>query len=1276
MSLKNKISQCMVKDRHWLRKKLSDRLKPSDLDEVKEKIELSIKFAECRKLNIPKIEYNESLPITEFSEKIKNTIQNNQVTIIAGDTGSGKTTQIPKICIEAGRGVFGKIAHTQPRRIAARSVAHRIAQELGEPLGKAAGFKVRFAEQVNDDSYIKVITDGILLSELVTDPWLNEYDTIIIDEAHERSLNIDFLLGIIKGKLLKRKDLKVIITSATIDPISFSKFFNNAPVIEIPGRTYPVDVQYLEEEEKFEFDDKILHAIDRLPDRGDILVFLSGEGEIYQVMEMLNKKQLPNTQVMPLFSRLNWQQQQLIFKPSNKRKIILSTNIAETSITVSGIKYVIDLGTARVSRYNYRSRMQRLPIERISKASAKQRAGRCGRTEPGICIRLYSRDDFDSREDFNEPEITRTNLATIILTMLGMKLGDIEEFPFMLAPQSKVVKDGIRLLQQIQAITKDKKITRIGRDILNFPLDPQLGVMLYHAKQYGCLKDVLVLVSALSIGDVRDRPKEKQEAADLAHMKFITDSSDFSSILKIWDWGQDVKSKTSNNKLKKECRDNYISYQRFVEWSDVHQQLVDTCKDIKWTIKQEQRDDSLIHTAILHGLFNNIGNLNPELTYTGANNKRFLIFPGSSLKKKKPKWIVANDIVETSNVYARTVAKIEPEWIVKTCSHLIKYNYASPFWDDKGGRVVAKEQASIFGLHLYKDKNINYERVDKLIAKKIMILHMLVRGECSEIGKRDFYRHNCGLINEVLELERRQRKEGVYLIDEEDLVEIYSSLMPDSITNRVKFMKWIKFNESRLRINKDSLFKELPKEDEIKNKYPSFLELKGIKYNLEYEFNPSSDLDGVTILIPANDVFKIEDSALTWGVPGNLQERVYFLLKSLPKSVRVDINPIQVLADAIYKRMISNEQKNISIIEAIKNEVFNIKGADIPLSRWRDVELPNHLKMKIAIIDDSNRIISRGDNLDRLRSELKKVNSNIPSPSIVKANDISNNKKRNKVVNVSYERWSFDDIDKPIVDATDNVTLTKHIRLKRAKEEGKVILEGHLNPDDEKLEHNICVAILMQGHDEKTTKYLIKQVDKKHKLVIDSFDRSLIKKIVTALYLSEFVEYEDIVLTKEAFLRLCGNTSDRFILTFNNVVAMLASALSVLREVKSKVALINSKEYQLSLSDIDKQLSMLFSTDFIYKAPVTFLCRYPVYLKALLKRLEKIGANTKFDLQQSKDLGKYMNVIMKYDSFREGDISDLRFDIEELRVSLFAQELKTIKKVSYKRLDNILAKLV
>ena len=728
------------------------------LEQLREEIEQSVARAQSRKQNLPVIAYPENLPIAQKNELIKKTILENQVTVLCGETGSGKTTQLPKICLDIGLGIRGKIGHTQPRRLAARAVSQRIAEELDTELGKEVGFKVRFSDRSNDSSYIKLMTDGILLAECNHDPYLNQYDTIIIDEAHERSLNIDFLLGYLKRLIKKRKDLKVIITSATIDPDRFSKHFNNAPVINVSGRTYPVEVLYrpyqsTEDDSSRTLQDGIIDAVNELStiDRGDILVFLSGERDIRETADALAKeagnRALDNTEVLPLLARLSNAEQNRIFHPSNKRRIVLATNVAETSLTVPGIKYVIDSGVARISRYSWRSKIQRLPIEKISRASADQRKGRCGRVSEGICIRLYDEDDYDLRDEFTAPEIQRTNLAAVILQMENLRLGHIDDFPFVEPPEDRLINDGYKLLYELGAIDARHEITKIGKHLGHFPIDPKLARMLLQAKNENALREVLVIVSALATQDPRERPLDKQQAADEKHAAFTDKASDFIFYTSLWDAYHAEKKELSGNQLRKWCKKNFISWMRMREWIDTYNQIKQMLSNLKLTLNSTSASYEQVHRSLLIGLLANIGFKDEGKEYLGARSKKFNVFPGSVLFKSTPKWIMAAEIVETSRVYARTNAKIDVAWIEDKARHLLKYHYSNPHWEKKRTQVVALEQATLYGLVIHADKKVSYARINPAEAKEIFIRSALIEGDFDCRAK--FYIHNQELLKEL-----------------------------------------------------------------------------------------------------------------------------------------------------------------------------------------------------------------------------------------------------------------------------------------------------------------------------------------------------------------------------------------------------------------------------------------------------------------------------------------------------------------------------------------------
>ncbi|MFC1749538.1 ATP-dependent RNA helicase HrpA, partial [Pseudomonadota bacterium] len=723
----------MLADRHRLQQKLK-RLKgkenPSALEKLAAEIETSKRKLEQRLANIPSPNYPEELPVSERRQEILEAIQNNQVVIVAGETGSGKTTQLPKICLEAGRGVAGMIGHTQPRRIAARSVATRIAEELQTPMGQAVGYKVRFSDHTRPESYVKLMTDGILLAESQADRFLNQYDTLIIDEAHERSLNIDFLLGYLKQLLLKRPELKLVITSATIDTERFAKHFDGAPVIEVSGRTYPVDTRYRpllrddEDEQDRDIQQGIRDAVDELAREGlgDVLIFLPGEREIRETAESLRKHHPPHTEILPLYARLSASEQNRIFQSHKGRRIVLATNVAETSLTVPGIRYVIDPGLARMSRYSHRTKVQRLPIEKVSQASANQRAGRCGRVGPGICIRLYSEEDFVSRPAFSDPEIKRSNLASVILQMKALRLGDIEHFPFVEAPDNKMITDGYKLLEELGAVKK-QQLTEIGRQLARLPVDPRVARMVFAAQAEGCLRELLVIASALSVQEPRERPHEKQQAADEKHKQFADKESDFLAYLKLWDEYHEQAQHLSNNKLRRWCKDNFISYLRMREWHDVHVQLKNMAREHKWRLNEQDADYASIHKALLTGLLGNIANRSEskDFDYNGARTIKLFIFPGSSLAKKKPKWIMAAELVETSRMFARLVAKIEPEWIEQVAGDLCKRSYFEPHWEKKPAAVIAYERLTLYGLIINPKRRVHYSRIDAVEARELFI---------------------------------------------------------------------------------------------------------------------------------------------------------------------------------------------------------------------------------------------------------------------------------------------------------------------------------------------------------------------------------------------------------------------------------------------------------------------------------------------------------------------------------------------------------------------------
>ncbi len=920
-ALRRRLSACMNLDARRLSsrlhgvKKLPEGKQAAVLETIATDLDAAQARYQSRLAGVPKVTYPDNLPVSQKQAEIAKAIEEHQVVIIAGETGSGKTTQIPKICLALGRGVKGFIGHTQPRRLAARTVAARIAEEMESELGHYVGYKVRFTDQVSEQTHIKLMTDGILLAEIQNDRMLTQYDTIIIDEAHERSLNIDFILGYLKQLLPRRPDLKVIITSATIDPQRFSRHFNKAPVIEVSGRTYPVEVRYrplfvdkkggdknegLEERDELQ---GIFDAVEELAREGlgDILIFMNGEREIRDTADALRKLNLRDTEVLPLYARLSNAEQNKVFQPHAGRRIVLATNVAETSLTVPGIRYVIDPGTARISRYSWRTKVQRLPIEPVSQASANQRKGRCGRVADGICIRLYSEEDFNSRPAFTDPEILRTNLASVILQMLALGLGNMEAFPFVEPPESRHIKDGLTLLKELEAVrelpaTGDREaklqLTETGRQLSRIPLDPRLAKMVISAAQTGCLSEVMVITSALSIQDPRERPMEKKQAADEQHRRFEDKDSDFLAFVNLWNYLKEQQDALGSNPFRRMCQKEFLSYLRVREWQDIHFQLRQTVKELGFKANHEPADFKTVHCALLTGLLSHIGNKDLEKPeFLGARNGRFHLFPASGLFKKPPKWVMAAELVETSRLYARINAKIEPEWVEPLAGHLIKLHHSDPHWSKKNGAVMAKEKVTLYGLTLVNERTINFSRIDPALCRELFIRRALVEGDFET--RHRFFSDNRKLLAEVEALEHKSRRRDI-LVDDEDLFRFYDARLPEEVISTRHFDKWWKEAQKQdaelLNFEKEMLMKgDAAHISDLD--YPNFWQQGRLKLKLTYQFEPGEAADGVTLHIPLPLLNQVEVKGFEWLIPGLRHELLVALIKSMPKPMRKNFVP-------------------------------------------------------------------------------------------------------------------------------------------------------------------------------------------------------------------------------------------------------------------------------------------------------------------------------------------------------------------------------------------------
>ena len=1263
--------------------------KAAQITRLKERIEKSISVVEDRKKKRPTIVYPDDLPIAQKSELIKKTIEENQVTILCGETGSGKTTQLPKICLDIGLGIRGKIAHTQPRRLAARAVSQRIAEELNTELGNEVGFKVRFSDQSNDNSYIKLMTDGILLAECNHDPFLNQYDTVIIDEAHERSLNIDFLIGYLKRLIKKRKDLKIIITSATIDPERFSKHFSDAPIINVSGRTYPVEVRYRpyqsadnvagenRGENKKDLQQGIVDAVNELSkiDRGDILVFLSGERDIRETADALSKEKgnrfLDNTEVLPLLARLSNAEQNRIFHSSNKRRIILATNVAETSLTVPGIKYVIDSGVARISRYSWRSKIQRLPIEKISQASANQRKGRCGRVSSGVCIRLYDEDDFDQRDEFTEPEIKRTNLAAVILQMENLRLGHIDDFPFVEPPEDRLINDGYKLLFELGAIDEQHQLTKTGKQIAHFPIDPKLARILLEANNENALAEVLIIVSALATQDPRERPLDKQQASDEKHLVFKDKASDFIFYLNLWLAYHAEKKEVSNNQLRKWCKKNYISWMRMREWIDTHSQIKRMLLSLKLKLNTTSASYDQIHQSLLIGLLANIGYKDEGKEYLAARSKKFHIFPGSVLFKTSPKWIMAAEVIETSRVYARTNAKIDVAWIEGKASHLLKRHYSNPHWEKKRSQVVAHEQSSLYGLIINADKKVNYARINIVEAKEIFIRGALVEGdfEC----KAAFFVHNRKLFNELAALEAKSRRHDV-IVDDDVLYDFYQQYLPDTINSGATLDKWLRSNKE----NGKKLFlknKDLMRNDATivsNDLFPDYLAMsddkEGSKFPIEYHFDPTNHCDGITLVTPIAGVKAINPQRCEWLIPGLLQEKIIALIKSLPKPLRKNFVPAPNFAEACVEALVPSDT---ALCAAVANHLKKITGVQVPYDAWHSSDVPQHLLMNFRVLDIDGETIEEGRDLQFIKERLLDFSSESSPVAAIHVDEKM--EQENTFDRDNVTAVTLDDLKDTIEINLQGVLIKaypglvcqgKQINLRALETRKKAQVETH------KALRQLFINALTDQ-----VKHLKRSIPDFQNLCLkykdfgscDDLKRDIINNTIDDVFLVDCIntgeEFEDRLQKGKSDLH---EKAERW----SQLITKILDEYRQLKKVMQK-----STISQLDVvTDIQIQLSCLFENNFITTIDAEWLQQYPRYLLAINKRFEKSKTNAARDRQLRLDFSflweEYVKrkALLDKQHIESEQLDYYRWMLEEYRVSLFAQEIKTKFPVSEKRL--------
>jgi len=1268
--LRKALQGCMRADYHRLAnrlKRLAKQPTPAAQAKLADAIEHSRQQRLARQQNLPTISFPESLPVSEKRTEIAAAIKAHQIVLVCGETGSGKTTQLPKILLELGRGIDGLIGHTQPRRLAARAVASRIAEELKTELGSKVGYKVRFTDKVSPQSYLKVMTDGILLAEIQRDRWLNQYDTLIIDEAHERSLNIDFLLGYLKQLLRRRRDLKLIITSATIDAERIAAHFDNAPIVTVSGRSYPVELRYAPltsadaDSDDLSLSEGIEAAIDELQQagRGDILVFLPGEREIHEVSHALRHRR-EQMDILPLYARLSARDQQRIFHPGGRTRVILSTNVAETSLTVPGIRYVIDAGLARISRYSWRAKIQRLPIEKISQASANQRAGRCGRTAPGICIRLYDEEDFGNRPEFTDPEILRTNLAAVILQMASLKLGDVAQFPFIDKPDGRLIRDGYQLLGELQAVDKHHSLTTIGRQLSRLPIDPRLGRMLLAADKHGCVNEVLIITTAMAVQDPRERPRDKQQAADEKHASFNAPGSDFLTLLNLWNYLETQFEALSRSALQRQCRKEFLSFRRWREWHDTHRQLKLALQDLGIKLQSQPAKPDTIHQALLTGLLDHIGSKDEKQRYLGCRNRKFTLFPGSSLRNKPPKWLMAAELTETSKLFARTAAAIKPEWVERIGAHLLKHHYSEPHWQKRSARVSGFEKLTLYGLVINPQRRINYASVDPELARTLFIRHALVLSEFHTNLK--VIQQNRKLIEDLEDLEARTRRRDI-LIDEQTLYEFYDQILPANICSGAHFASWYKKleNPDILRLTEEKLTQKDSRPVDAAA-FPTIWRQQGLTLPLSYHFDPASEADGVTLNIPLALLPQIDAKRCEWLVPGMLEEKILATIKSLPKSLRKNFVPAPDFAHAALQAMKIYEG---DFREALNTALQRMTGVEIDKTAWSG-NLPHHLQMRFVVKNNQGKIIKSGRNLDSLRGELGETLKKQKPPKAKKHYEKS-----------ALKDWDFGDLPEHVEHKEAGYSIRRYPALQQNRQGVSLRLFDTRQEADQAMPSGL--RGLLRYRLKQEIRYLDKNLPDISRLCLQFSIIGNCQRLKDDIYNSA-IQYcfidpaKQLPKTASDFNALYDTHHGEFINQANWIAHQLAAILPITLEInKALKGNIPLSAIEAS-AEIRSQLDNLVYPGFLLDTPKQYLAEIPRYLQAIKIRLEKLRQQPDKDRLNRVEIApiiEHLEQLDKQQIQQNPAVMEYRWLTEELRVSLFAQQLGTKQKVSPKRLDKL-----
>ncbi|MFC4505705.1 MULTISPECIES: ATP-dependent RNA helicase HrpA [Streptomyces] len=1295
-ALAPRLTELSLRDAHRLGRRLEGARKirkPETRAAVLAEIEAEVAQVEermaLRRGRVPAVTYPEQLPVSQKKDDIAAAIRDHQVVIVAGETGSGKTTQIPKICMELGRGVRGMIGHTQPRRIAARTVAERVAEELRTPLGEAVGWKVRFTDQVNPDAtFVKLMTDGILLAEIQTDRELRAYDTIIIDEAHERSLNIDFLLGYLARLLPRRPDLKVVITSATIDPERFSRHFGEAPIIEVSGRTYPVEVRYrplLEEDAEDADRDQITAICDAVEElqaegQGDILVFLSGEREIRDTADALEKKKYRFTEVLPLYARLSHAEQHRVFQPHTGRRIVLATNVAETSLTVPGIKYVIDPGFARISRYSHRTKVQRLPIEAVSQASANQRKGRCGRTSDGICVRLYSEDDFLARPEFTDAEILRTNLASVILQMTAAGLGDIEKFPFIDPPDHRNIRDGVQLLQELGALDPTQKdprnrLTQTGRKLAQLPVDPRLARMVLEAEKNGCAREVMVIAAALSIQDPRERPADKQAQADQQHARFKDETSDFLAYLNLWRYVREQQKERGSSSFRRMCKQEYLNFLRIREWQDIYTQLRTVAKQMGIDLNEQDAGGDSIHVSLLAGLLSHIGMKDvkdgAKNEYLGARSAKFAIFPGSALFKKTPRFVMSAELVETSRLWARVNAKIEPEWVEPLAGHLLKRTYSEPHWEKDQAAVMAFEKVTLYGVPIIAQRKVNYGRIDPEASRELFIRNALVEGDWRTHHK--FFADNRRLLSEVEELEHRARRRDI-VVDDETLFDFYDQRVPEDVVSGAHFDSWWKRKRHEepefLDFERAMLIRESA-EAVTKDDYPDSWPQGQLKFRVTYQFEPGADADGVTVHIPLQVLNQVTDDGFEWQIPGLREEVVTELIRSLPKPIRRNYVPAPNFAKRFLDQVVPLQEP---LTTAMARDLKRMVGVPFEAEDFDWSRLPDHLKITFRIVDERRRKLAEDKDLEALKLRLK--------PKARQA--------LSQAAAATAERQGGESLERRGLTDWTIGSLSRVFEARRAGQpvkaypalvdDGDTVSVRLFDTEAEQAEAmwKGTRRLIVRNIPVNPAKFASEKLTNAQKLALSANPHGSIQGLFDDCAMAAadklIGDFGGPAWDEESYRKLYEKVRAEIVDTTVRTVGQVQQVLAAWQACERRLKTVRSPTLLANLTDVRKQLDALVKPGFVTWAGLRRLPDLMRYLVAADRRLQQMPTNVQRDTTRMEKVhemqDEYAWLLEQLPQGRPvpSSVLDIRWMIEELRVSYFAHALGTAYPVSDKRI--------